>query len=193
MNKLLEKRNKDKAKKPNFLRQDAHKVKRVPSNWRQPKGKDSKMRKKQGGKRRMPSMGFASPRKVRGLDKLGFVEVLVKNVNELNSIDPKTQIVVLGRIGTKKRVEVLKKCEEMKLDVSNVRDIKGFIAEVEKKVTEKKAKSKAIEEKKTQKIKEAEKKDKKTDKKEEKKEEAPKEETKKGEKSDKIKVLEKGE
>ena len=193
MKKLLEKRNEQKAKKPTFLRQDAHKVKRVPSNWRQPKGKDSKMRKKQGGKRRMPSMGFSSPRKVRGLDKLGFVEVLVKNVNELNSIDPKTQIVVLGRIGTRKRVEVLKKCDEMKLKVTNVKDIKAYLAEVDKKIAEKKKKLKELEEKKTKRDKEADKKDKKPAKKEEVKDEAPKEETKKGSKSDKIKVLEKGE
>tara|TARA_Y100000310_G_scaffold344294_1_gene456255 strand:+ start:889 stop:1470 length:582 start_codon:yes stop_codon:yes gene_type:complete len=193
MKKLLEKRNEQKAKKPTFLRQDAHKVKRVPSNWRQPKGKDSKMRKKQGGKRRMPSMGFSSPRKVRGLDKLGFVEVLVKNVNELNSIDPKTQIVVLGRIGTRKRVEVLKKCDEMKLKVTNVKDIKAYLAEVDKKIAEKKKKLKELEEKKVKRDKETEKKDKKPAKKEEVKDEAPKEETKKGSKSDKIKVLEKGE
>lgn len=193
MTDLLEKRNAMKAKKPRFLRQEAHKRKKVSNNWRQPKGGDSKMRKKKGGNRRMPSMGFSSPRKVRGLDKLGFVEVIVKNVNELSSIDPKVQIVVLGKIGTKKRVEVLKKCEEMKLKVSNVKDIKAFLAEVDKKIVDKKQKIKALEEKKIKKVQEVEKKKKKTVNKEEKGEEAPQEETKKGAKSEKIKILEKGE
>jgi large subunit ribosomal protein L32e len=192
MNKLLELRNAKKAKKPTFKKQDSHKWDRLSDSWRQPKGGDSKLRKKRRGKSRHPSMGFSSPRKVRGLNKLGFEEVLVKNVDLLDSIDVKTQVVLVGRVGKKKKIEIVKKCEEMKLNIANVKDIKSFIAEVDKKMADKKKKIKDIEEKKAKRVKKDDKKAKKEEVKEEKKEEQPKEETKKGEKSDKIKVLEKG-
>ena len=42
--KLLELRKKIKGKKPNFIRQDAHKHKRLARKWRKPKGIQSKMR-----------------------------------------------------------------------------------------------------------------------------------------------------
>tara|TARA_Y100000310_G_C20690729_1_gene822021 strand:- start:3405 stop:3983 length:579 start_codon:yes stop_codon:yes gene_type:complete len=190
MNKLLELRNAKKAKKPAFKRQDSHKWDRLDERWRQPKGGDSKLRKKRRGKRRHPSMGFSSPRKVKGLNKLGFEEVLVKNVDLLDSIDPKKQVVLVGKVGKKKKIEIIKKSEEMKLTVVNVKDIKAFIAEVDKKMVDKKNKIKELEEKKAKRVKKDDKKAKKEVKKE-KTEEQPKEETKKGDKSEKIKTLEK--
>jgi len=196
MNKLLELRNAKKAKKPAFKRQDSHKWDRLNESWRQPKGGDSKLRKKRRGKRRHPSMGFSSPRKVKGLNKLGFEEILVKNVDLLDSIDVKTQVVLVGKVGKKKKIEIVKKCEEMKLTIANIKDIESFIAEVDKKMADKKKKIKDLEEKKAKRVKKDDKKVKKEEVKEEKKEEVkkeqPKEETKKGHKSDKIKVLEKG-
>ena len=188
--KLVELKNAKKAKKPTFLRQDAHKKDKLADNWRRPKGKDSKMRKGFRGKRRSPSMGFSSPRLVRGFNRDGFKEVLVNNVNELNSVDPKNEMVIVGSIGTKKKVEVLKKCEELKIKISNVKDVKKFLDDVKKKQEDKKKVVKERVEKKKAKE-ETAKKVKKEAKKEEVKEEASKEETKKGEKSEKIKVLEK--
>ncbi len=190
MNRLLELRNAKKAKKPEFKKQDSHKHDRLSDSWRQPKGGDSKLRKKRRGKRKMPSMGYSSPRKVSGLNKLGFEEVLTKNIKLLSSIDPKKQVVLVGRVGKKKKIEIIKKCEEMKLTVANVKDVKAFIANVDKKMADKKNKLKEIEEKKAKRVKKDVKKSKK-EVKEETNEEQPKEETKKGEKSEKIKVLEK--
>ncbi len=190
LKKLVELKNEKKAKKPTFLRQDAHKKDKLSDNWRQPKGKDSKMRKKFRGKRRMPSMGFSSPRLVRGFNQEGFKERLVNNLTDLEGIDTSKEMVIVGNIGLKKKVEVLKKCEELKVKISNIKDVKKFLDDVKKKQEEKKKAVKERAEKKKAKE-EKEKKVKKEEKKETVKEDLPKEETKKGEKSEKIKILEK--
>ena len=187
LKKLVEIKNEKKAKKPKFLRQDAHKKDKLSDNWRQPKGKDSKMRKGFRGKRRQPSMGFSSPRLVRGFNREGFKERLVNNVSDLEGIDVSKEMVIVGAIGLKKKVEVMKKCQELKVKISNVQK---FLDDVKNKQQEKKKTLKEREEKKKAREDKA-KKSKKEDNKEEVKEEAPKEETKKGEKSEKIKILEK--
>lgn len=184
---LLTLRNVQKARKPFFLRQDAHKRKKLAQKWRQPKGMDSKMRIGFRSRRLLPSHGYSSPREVRGLNRQGFEEVLVLNVRDLDGIDPKTQIVLVGHIGKKKKIEILKKCAEKQLAVAYVRDINAFIKNVE----EKKNEQKKLAKERTQKKKTTED-AKKKDKKEENKE-AVEEETKKGQKSDKIKALEKRE
>jgi len=190
---LVELKNVKKAKQPKFLRQDAHKKDKLVNKWRQPKGKDSKMRKKKGSKRRMPSMGFSSPRLVRGLNRQGLKEINVKNLNDLTGIDNAKEIVLVGNVGKKKKVEILNKCQELKLNVANVKDIVKYLDEVKKAIDEKKTKVAEIKKKKEEKEKKVAKKDKKEEKKEVKQEatEEVKQETKKGEKSDKIKVLEK--
>ena len=52
---LLEFRKKIKAKKPNFIRQDAHKKGEIKKKWRRPKGLQSKMRLHKRGYRKSPS------------------------------------------------------------------------------------------------------------------------------------------
>ena len=48
--KLLELRNERKAKKPDFVRQEAWRRPKLAIKWRQPKGMQSKLRKKYRGK-----------------------------------------------------------------------------------------------------------------------------------------------
>ncbi|MFH1972876.1 MAG: eL32 family ribosomal protein [archaeon] len=190
--KLLELRNAKNAKKPDFVRQEAWKRPRLKIKWRQPKGGQSKLRKKEKGKRKQPSLGYCSPTKVKGLNREGFKERLVNNVKDLEGFDEKIEIITIANIGIKKRVEILKKCLEKKYKVSNVKDIENYIKNVEDKLKEKKKEIKEREEKKKKAKEKALKKKEKEEKKEEEKiEEKPKEEeTKKGEKSDKIKILE---
>ena len=190
---LLELRNARKAKKPTFLRQEGHKRIKLEEKWRLPKGAQSKLRRKYKGKKRMPSLGFCSPSKVKGLTREGFKPRLVKNLKELEGFDSKTETVVVGKIGDKKRVEILKFCLEKKFNVTNIKDVQTYIKNVEDRLKEKKKETKEREEKKKKA------KEKALKKKEEKKEEGKEkleekiEETKKGQKSEKIKVLEKRE
>ena len=78
MKELLELRNKIKAKKPRFIRHDAHKKKRVSLNWRRPRGRQSKMRLHKKGYARGRSTGFGSPNQIRNLSRQGLTQNIIR-------------------------------------------------------------------------------------------------------------------
>lgn len=177
MNKLLELRNKLKRKKPNFLKQDAHKKKRLKNNWRKPKGRHSKLRLNHGGHRKNPSVGYSSPKKVKGLNREGIKEVVIRNIGDLENIKEE-RVVLSKKIGIKKRLKILEELEK-----------KGLIANINFDKLMKKIKEKREEKLKRRKIKEERKKDREKTKKP--KEEKDEEEKKKEEEKTKKKILEK--
>jgi large subunit ribosomal protein L32e len=66
-------------------------------------------------------VGFRGPKDVRGLHSSGFKEVLVYNVNDLENVDPKTQAARIGSsVGTKKRLDIEKKAEELDVRILNL-------------------------------------------------------------------------
>ncbi len=178
MKELLEIRRKLKKKKPTFLRQDAHRVKKLKKKWRQPKGIHSKMRYKLRSYRKQPSIGYSSPREVRGLDSKGRREIKIENVRDLDKVKVNEVIVIGATVGTKKKIEILRKAQEKKLNVKNVKDIEGFIKSVEEKLKKKKEDSKEKEEEKKKSKEEALKKAEEKKKEEEKKTEEEKEKEK---------------
>ncbi|MDP3918903.1 MAG: eL32 family ribosomal protein [Nanoarchaeota archaeon] len=182
---LLKLRNERKKVKPAFIQQCAHKIITLSFNWRRSKGITSKMRMGLKSKRKSPGVGYSSPKKVKGLNKLGLQNVLVSNVKELENIDPKTQIVLISHVGLKRKTIIIKACQEKKLAIANVKNINEFITKVNENMDgrQKYRKELLAKRKKSQEIKK--------DKKKEEKKEEVKEETKKGEKSEKIKQLEK--
>jgi large subunit ribosomal protein L32e len=107
-------------KKPKFLRQSSTAYKRLGKKWRKPRGVHSKVRRHEKSKGSAPSVGYRAPRELRGLHPSGFREVLVSNVNDLGKIDSKTQAAKISHaVGEKKRQEILKKAEELKIKVLN--------------------------------------------------------------------------
>ncbi len=111
-----------KRKKPKFLRQEWWRFPKFKNNpkWRKPKGIDSKMRLKKKGKARSPSIGWSSPKAVRGLHPSGYEEVLVHNVKELEAIDPTRQVARIARtVGKKKRVMITERAKELGIKVLN--------------------------------------------------------------------------
>ncbi len=190
---LLQQRKLTKKHKPTFLRQDATRNKSLEKKWRKPKGMHSKMRIHLRGRRKSPSPGYASPRAVRGLTRQGLREVYVTNAKNLEGFDSKTQIVVFGQIGLRKKMELIKICSDKKYPIAQIKDPGAFTQKVQADLIARKSKKKQTidqKKKKEESLKKA-----KDNKESEKKEEAAspevKEETKKGDKSDKIKVLEK--
>ncbi len=125
MNKeLLILRNKLKRKKPTFVRQDSHKVKSLDPRWRSPRGQHSKMRKKLRGYRRLPSVGWSSPAEVRGLSRNGLRVSLAYNASDLAG---KEAVIISSRVGLKKRIEMLQKAKELKLNVLNIKEPEEYI------------------------------------------------------------------
>ncbi|MEK6816891.1 MAG: 50S ribosomal protein L32e [Nanoarchaeota archaeon] len=193
MEQLLAVRKKLKDKKPIFLRQDGHKVKKLEQKWRQPKGMHSKLRKKRKSRMPHPSTGWSSPKSVRGLHRLGLKERYVQSVKDMEGMDRKTEGVLVARVGIKNKVEILKKALELKVTVLNVKEPQAFVGKVEDELKKNKEDKKNKEERKKkskeESLKKAEDKKKKEEKKEEAKEDSLEDKAKK-DKEEQRKVLE---
>ena len=108
------------GRRPAFKRQEWFRYAKLGEMWRRPKGIHSKM--KRNLKRRPPvvDIGFRGPAEVRGLHPSGFEEVMVYNVDGLEGVDPKKQAVRIGgTVGTKKRVDIQERADELGIRVLN--------------------------------------------------------------------------
>ena len=104
---LLNVRKRQKSKKPAFRRADGHKKKKLDCNWRRPRGLQGKLRKGIATKGAIAQVGYGSPRAVRGLHPSGFEEVMVRNPDDLQSIDPSYQVARIARtVGVRKRMMI---------------------------------------------------------------------------------------
>ncbi len=120
MKRLLRIRRIMKRKKPDFLRQNWFRFPRLGEKWRRPKGRHSKLRKHEKNRGFLPKPGYGSPALVRGLHPSGLKEVRVFNAKELENLDPKQHAVrIASQVGRKKRMEIMKKAQELGLKVLN--------------------------------------------------------------------------
>ncbi len=110
-----------KKRTPYFLRDEGFRYKRIPKNWRRPTGYTSKLRINLKYRPSKVRVGFRAPKIVRGLHASGFEEVMIHTVKELDSIDPKKQAVRIGgTVGTKKRLMIAKRADELAIRVLNM-------------------------------------------------------------------------
>ncbi len=147
--KLLHRR-KLKAKKPTFLAQDVHKKKRLEKKWKKPKGLQSKMRLQKKGHRKVVSVGWKSPREVRGLSREGLQQVRIENLQQLENIDSKTQgIIISSKLSIKKKYEIILEAEKKGITILN-RNVKALKERLELKIKAKTEKKKEKKESKTE-------------------------------------------
>lgn len=107
-----------------FLRTDYMRFSRLGKNrkkkqkWRRARGKHSKIRRKRFGYPVMPTVGYAKPRKESGkID--GKIPILVHNLNELSKAG-KNSLIILARVGARKKLELIRKAGEMNLKIINL-------------------------------------------------------------------------
>jgi large subunit ribosomal protein L32e len=123
---LLKIRKSIKKRKPLFRRKDSYKVSKIGKRrkkkikWRRPRGKDNKIRQRRVGYPMPPSIGWGSPRKVKGFFKEGYTKRIF-NIEELNQLKEGKNII-LAKIGKKKRMEIVKKAAEKKIKILNVKE-----------------------------------------------------------------------
>ncbi len=195
MSTLLEVKKALNRKRPKFRQPDAHRRSRLGHRWRAQRGMHSKARRKFRGKTAHPGTGYASPRAVRGMTRQGLMPVEIGTPKDMAKVDPKTDAIVVKKVGTLKLVEILKQAVAKKIFIINIKKPEEIIKKAEEQAAKRKAEKQKKQETKKQKKEEALKKAEEKKKKEEKetkaeeKKEAP--ETAKGAKSDKIKILEK--
>ncbi|BCS92090.1 50S ribosomal protein L32e [Metallosphaera sp. J1] len=115
---------KHKALLPKFLRYDWDKYFRLErqERWRRTRGQDNKTRLRIKGFPKPVMVGFRSPKVIRYLHPSGLREVIVNNVNEVESLkDSKDKIIlrISGKVGLKKRLEIINKAKEMGFRIAN--------------------------------------------------------------------------
>ena len=119
-----------KHKRPEFVRQESWRYKRIKENWRRPRGIDSKMRRKIKGWPKCPEAGYRGPKAARGLHPSGYEEVLVYNPDDLDKIDPKTQAARIAHtVGIKKRMEIIAKATSKGIRILNPKEAELEIKE----------------------------------------------------------------
>jgi large subunit ribosomal protein L32e len=108
------------GRRPAFKRQEWFRYAKLGEKWRRPKGIHSKMKRKLARRPPVVLIGYRGPADARGLHPSGFEEKLVANVSDLEGIDPKKQAVRIGgTVGTKKRIAIEDRAEELGIRVLN--------------------------------------------------------------------------
>ena len=110
-------------RRPDFVRQESWRYKRVGLAWRKPKGIDNHQRmQKFRGRPGLVKVGYGGPKDARGLHPSGFTDNLVHNLVDLQRLDPKVDGVKIAHgVGTNKRVEIVAKAIEKKFKIFNAR------------------------------------------------------------------------
>lgn len=136
-----------KKKKTVFSRTDSHKKKRVGTSWRRPKGLQNKRRLRKKGYAPVVKIGFRNKKEFRGTTKHGLKIVLITNISQLESIDKKTEVIIVsGKVGNKKRLPILELAKKKDLKIINlnvdkkIEQIKNFLEGSKKKKEELKKK-----------------------------------------------------
>ena len=126
-----------KRKKPAFLRQEWFRMgnqRKKWLKWRNVRGNQSKLRQHIKGKGFQPHPGYGLPAELRYFHPSGLKEIIVNNIAELKSADPKTCAVrIAGSVGNKKRIELQAEAEKMKIKLLNPRKITLRVKKVESK------------------------------------------------------------
>jgi len=111
-------------KEPEFLRHLWWKFPKFKNDlkWRRPKGIDNPVRIKEKGYPPIVSVGYRTPKYIRGLHPSGLKPVVIHNIRELEGLNPSEVIIYVGStVGIRKRAEIIRKAEELGFLVANAR------------------------------------------------------------------------
>ena len=142
---MVQKRSHPKFLRPNYGRSSRSRIKLA---WRRPRGIDNKKRLKIKYMGASPSIGYRQPREIRYEHPSGMQEVLVQTPSELAGLK-EVAVRIASGVGRKKREEIIRLAEGMKLRVLN--KAKKYAPKPEKKIDGKRTgEAKKQEEKKEQ-------------------------------------------
>jgi len=140
--KLIKKR----RNKPKFLREDYGKSHRhrIKEQWRKPKGISSTVKIKKRGKRHPAEIGYKSPKVISGLHPSGVKVSFVSNVNSAKQLKKGTAVMISSGVGKRKKIEIIKACEDAGLILLNIKDTKKFLENVKHMLQERRRKRESI-------------------------------------------------
>lgn len=147
MSDALSTRKQIKSKKPVFKATDAHKIKRLKRNgYKKGRGYHNKQRLSKRGFRFNIRVGYKSPIAVRHTTPQGLYPVLVHTVAQLESLDPKTQaVIVASNVGGRKKLAIVEAATKQKLTIMNVKDAAAFAKAADEALKARSEKRKAFE------------------------------------------------
>ena len=119
---LLAVRDVEDERRPRFTRQASYRYWRIGRDgaWRRPRGQQSKQRRHYGYRSTVVSIGFRSPRGVRGLTPTGFRPVIVRTPEEVERLDREREAAVIGRtVGTRRRLVLEETARKLGVKVLN--------------------------------------------------------------------------
>ncbi len=134
--------------KPEFVVKESNFNAGVKVRWRFPRGRHSKVRQMHCGRPAMPNPGYGAPAEVRGLHQSGLEMVVVRNVQELQLVNQKTQgAIVAASVGNKKKLSLLELAQQKKITLLNVKDASAAVKKLQSDFAERKElrKRKAVE------------------------------------------------
>ncbi|MFX1364401.1 MAG: 50S ribosomal protein L32e [Promethearchaeota archaeon] len=118
---LLELRKKINKTRPSFRRVESWRYKRVKDSWRKARGIDSRTRKKKKSGVKSPSVGYRSPKKVRGLHPSGYFEVPVTRIQDFKNLNKNRHAVkISSKLGSKKRIALIDYCQKRGFKILNL-------------------------------------------------------------------------
>lgn len=138
LKKLLEHRKKMKKKKPEFVRQEYNRRKKLPKNWRRPRGVHSKLRLRRRGKPARVAIGYGTPKQVKHLTKDGLKKVIICNLNDFKSLKKGEIAIISKTVGDRKKLEILKEAQKSGIKIHNFPKIKETIDMIENKQKQRK-------------------------------------------------------
>ena len=151
---LLRVRAQQNRTRPAFPRYESWRYKRLHPPWRRPRGIDNKTRQKVKQGLVMPETGYFNPRAVKGLHPTGLKDVLVISKKDLEGLSPKVHgIRISRRLGARKKLALIEYAREAGFRILNIGISREEIHEIEKKQTEKEAKTVSNKQAQIQKIK----------------------------------------
>ena len=136
-----------KKRKPNFQRTKYRAYVKLGAGqkskrrYKKATGRHNKIREKRKGRPRRVEIGYKNDNRIRNLIN-GKVSVVVNNLQDLANVK-ENQLVIIGKIGDKKKLEFIKEIEKRKLEVINL-NIKKFKKMIDKKMKLKQEKKKKI-------------------------------------------------
>ena len=116
--------------------------------WRKPTGRDNKMREKRRGYPLVVSVGYKKDKKLRGNIE-NKKPVIINNLKELGEIK-ENGLVILGKIGKKKKIEIVKRAKKLKIIIHKL-NLDKFLEKMKKKEKKVKKPEKKIKETKVKK------------------------------------------
>ncbi|MGD2073030.1 MAG: eL32 family ribosomal protein [Candidatus Thorarchaeota archaeon] len=114
-----------------FLRTGTRRYKRLGKGrkklqrWRKPRGRDNKIREKRKGRARKVEIGYRTKKTERNKIN-GRLVMIVRNMKEADSVG-KGDLIIMAKVGRKKREELGKKIKEKGGQILNVKKMKKTV------------------------------------------------------------------